>query len=61
MLGSASEAEDAVQETWIRLGRTDVGDVASLRRWLTTSCARVPRCDRVTRAAPASGTSGVNR
>lgn len=41
MLGSASEAEDAVQETWIRLGRTDVSDVASLRRWLTTVVARV--------------------
>jgi RNA polymerase sigma-70 factor (ECF subfamily) len=41
MLGSASEAEDAVQETWIRLGRADVGDVSSLRRWLTTVVARV--------------------
>jgi hypothetical protein len=41
MLGSASEAEDAVQETWIRLGRTDAGDIASLRRWLTTVVARV--------------------
>jgi RNA polymerase sigma factor (sigma-70 family) len=41
MLGSASEAEDAVQETWIRLSRTDVGGVASLRRWLTTVVARV--------------------
>src|SRR6185436_18973401 len=41
MLGSSSEAEDAVQETWIRLGRTDVGDVVSLRRWLTTVVARV--------------------
>jgi RNA polymerase sigma-70 factor (ECF subfamily) len=41
MLGSATEAEDAVQETWIRLGRTDAGDIASLRRWLTTVVARV--------------------
>ena len=41
MLGSASEAEDAVQETWIRLGRTDVSDVANLRGWLTTVVARV--------------------
>jgi RNA polymerase sigma factor (sigma-70 family) len=41
MLGSASEAEDAVQEGWIRLGRTDVDDVENLRAWLTTVVARV--------------------
>jgi RNA polymerase sigma factor (sigma-70 family) len=41
MLGSASEAEDAVQESWIRLGRTDISDVENLRAWLTTVVARV--------------------
>src|SRR6476659_7336583 len=41
MLGSASEAEDAVQESWIRLGRTDVNEIANLRAWLTTVVARV--------------------
>jgi RNA polymerase sigma-70 factor (ECF subfamily) len=41
MLGSASEAEDAVQESWIRLGRTEVRDVENLRAWLTTVVARV--------------------
>jgi RNA polymerase sigma-70 factor (ECF subfamily) len=41
MLGSVSEAEDAVQETWIRLSRTDVGGVDNLRGWLTTVVARV--------------------
>jgi RNA polymerase sigma factor (sigma-70 family) len=41
MLGSASEAEDAVQESWIRLGRTDVNGVENLRAWLTTVVARV--------------------
>jgi RNA polymerase sigma factor (sigma-70 family) len=41
MLGSASEAEDAVQEGWIRLGRTDVSGVENLRAWLTTVVARV--------------------
>lgn len=41
MLGSASEAEDAVQESWIRLGRTDVSAVENLRGWLTTVVARV--------------------
>jgi RNA polymerase sigma-70 factor (ECF subfamily) len=41
MLGSASEAEDAVQEAWIRLGRTDVSAVENLRAWLTTVVARV--------------------
>src|SRR6185503_17225483 len=41
MLGSASEADDAVQESWIRLGRTDVNAVENLRAWLTTVVARV--------------------
>ena len=41
MLGSTSDAEDAVQESWIRLDRTDVSDVENLRGWLTTVVARV--------------------
>jgi len=41
MLGSMSEAEDAVQESWIRFGRTDVTGVENLRGWLTTVVARV--------------------
>src|SRR6187200_609883 len=41
MLGSVSEAEDAVQESWIRLSRTDVSGVDNLRGWLTTVVARV--------------------
>jgi RNA polymerase sigma-70 factor (ECF subfamily) len=41
MLGSVSEAEDAVQEAWIRLSRTDVSSVDNLRGWLTTVVARV--------------------
>jgi RNA polymerase sigma factor (sigma-70 family) len=41
MLGSASEAEDAVQEAWIRLSRTGVDGVENLRGWLTTVVGRV--------------------
>ena len=41
MLGSVSETEDAVQEAWIRLSRTDISDVENLRGWLTTVVARV--------------------
>jgi RNA polymerase sigma factor (sigma-70 family) len=41
MLGSVAEADDAVQEAWIRLSRTDTGDVGNLRAWLTTVVARV--------------------
>jgi RNA polymerase sigma factor (sigma-70 family) len=41
MLGSIAEAEDAAQETWLRLSRTDVSDVENLRGWLTTVVARV--------------------
>ncbi|MEZ7130766.1 sigma-70 family RNA polymerase sigma factor [Nonomuraea sp. AD125B] len=41
MLGSLSEADDAVQETWLRLERTDVRDVVNLGGWLTTVVGRV--------------------
>jgi RNA polymerase sigma-70 factor (ECF subfamily) len=41
MLGSTGDADDAVQESWIRLGRSDVTSVANLRGWLTTVVARV--------------------
>jgi RNA polymerase sigma-70 factor (ECF subfamily) len=41
MLGSSSEAEDAVQEAWLRLSRADTTDVANLGGWLTTVVARV--------------------
>ena len=41
MLGSLTEADDAVQEAWIRLSRTDTSDVENLRAWLTTVVGRV--------------------
>ncbi|HEY7277729.1 MAG TPA: sigma-70 family RNA polymerase sigma factor [Trebonia sp.] len=41
MLGSLNEAEDAVQESWLRLSRADTGDVRDLRAWLTTVVSRV--------------------
>ncbi|QDC02320.1 sigma-70 family RNA polymerase sigma factor [Mesorhizobium sp. 8] len=41
MLGSRTEAEDAVQEAWLRLNRTDVGDVENLGGWMRTVVARI--------------------
>jgi RNA polymerase sigma factor (sigma-70 family) len=41
MLGSLSEADDAVQEAWLRLSRTDTSQVENLGGWLTTVVARV--------------------
>ncbi|MFD5515698.1 RNA polymerase sigma factor SigJ [Streptomyces sp. NPDC127066] len=41
MLGSLSEAEDAVQETWLKLGRTDPDEIRNLGGWLTTVTGRV--------------------
>ena len=41
MLGSLSEADDAVQEAWIRFDRTDTSGVENLRGWLTTVVSRV--------------------
>src|SRR6478752_5480123 len=41
MLGSVSEAEDAVQDAWLRVGRAGADDVDNLGGWLTTIVARV--------------------
>ena len=41
MLGSRAEADDAVQEAWLRLGRSDTSAVENLTGWLTTVVARV--------------------
>jgi RNA polymerase sigma factor (sigma-70 family) len=41
MLGSLSEADDAVQEAWLRLVRSDTGDIENLGGWLTTVVGRV--------------------
>jgi RNA polymerase sigma-70 factor, ECF subfamily len=41
MLGSASEADDAVQEAWIRLSRSNAGNIDNLEAWLVTTVGRV--------------------
>ena len=41
MLGSLSEAEDAVQEAWLRFSRSDTSSVENLTGWLTTVVARL--------------------
>ena len=41
MLGSLTEADDAVQEAWLRLSRADASGVDNLGAWLTTIVARV--------------------
>src|SRR5262245_49693862 len=53
MLGSLSDADDAVQESWLRLSRADTGDVENLRAWLTTVTARV--CLNILRQRSAHG------
>jgi len=41
LLGSTSEADDAVQDAWLRLSRADTGGVENLGGWLTTLVARL--------------------
>ena len=53
MLGSASDADDAVQETWLRLARTDIDAIRNIDAWLTTVTSRV--CLNVLRARTTKG------
>src|SRR5688500_14318112 len=59
MLGSLSEADDAVQEAWLRLSRTDGDEIENLGGWLTTVVARVSlnmlRSRKARRAEPLAG------
>jgi DNA-directed RNA polymerase specialized sigma24 family protein len=41
MLGSTSEADDAAQEAWIRLSRSNAGEIVNLEAWLVTAVGRV--------------------
>lgn len=41
MLGSLAEADDAVQDAWLRASRSNAEEVANLRGWLTTIVARI--------------------
>lgn len=53
MLGSLSDADDALQETWLRLGRADSGEIVNLPGWLTTVTSRI--CLDVLRSRTARG------
>ena len=61
MLGSRAEADNAVQEAWLRLSRTDVDDIANLGGWLTTVVARVSLDLLRARRVAAHGRSGRPR
>ena len=64
MLGSVSEAEDAVQEAWLRLNRSDTSAVSNLGAWLTTVVGRVCldmlRARRARRDGEVDGLHGLN-
>jgi RNA polymerase sigma factor (sigma-70 family) len=65
LLGSGSEAEDAVQEAWLRLSRTEPGSVENLGGWLTTVVGRVAlnmlRSRATRREEPLDGHPGTDR
>jgi RNA polymerase sigma-70 factor (ECF subfamily) len=63
MLGSKGEAEDAVQEAWLRLARADAAGVENLKGWLTTVVARVCldmlRARKIRREDPITGAEAI--
>ena len=58
MLGSLSDADDAVQDTWLRLSRADTDEVENLGGWLTTVVARV--CLNMLRARKTRGEESLD-
>lgn len=58
MLGSAAEADDAVQEAWLRLSRSDADDIGNLGGWLTTVVSRV--CLDMLRARKTRGEESID-
>jgi len=58
MLGSLSDADDAIQDTWLRVSRSDAGQVENLGGWLTTIVARV--CLNMLRARNLRGEQSVD-
>jgi RNA polymerase sigma-70 factor (ECF subfamily) len=59
ILGSLSDADDAVQETWLRLQRTGAGEIDNLAGWLTTVVARI--CLNIVRARSIRGEQPLDR
>jgi RNA polymerase sigma-70 factor, ECF subfamily len=59
MLGSLAEAEDAVQDAWLRVGRADTSEIENLRAWLTTIVARISLNMLRTRGARREGSLDV--
>jgi RNA polymerase sigma-70 factor (ECF subfamily) len=59
ILGSLSDADDAVQETWLRLQRTGAGEIDNLAGWLTTVVARI--CLNLVRARSIRGEQPLDR
>jgi DNA-directed RNA polymerase specialized sigma24 family protein len=57
MLGSLAEAEDVVQEAWLRLGRVDRDEIDDLRAWLTTVVGRLALDALGSSAPPSSSTT----
>ena len=60
MLGSESEAEDAVQEAWVRLSRSDTQAIDNLSGWLTTVVARICLDMLRSRARRREGLAGID-
>ncbi len=60
MLGSLTDADDAVQDAWVRASRSEAGEVQNMRGWLTTIVARVCLNTLRARNARPDGATGLH-